>query len=136
MISTRGRVISIQADEALVSLPAPEGCGKCGSRGGCAGAKERVLRLPAGGLHPGDEVTLSTSAGALQRGVLTAYVMPALTLIAGAVIGQINYGTDEAAVAGAGLGLAAGLLLLRLFGRRAGAACTPETHSHHGASHD
>ena len=135
MITTRGRVISIEADQALVSLPAPEGCSKCGSKAGCSGAQERVLRLPAGGLHPGDEVTLATTEGALHRGVLTAYVMPALAIIAGAVVGQINFGTDEAAVAGAGLGLAAGLLLLRLLGRGAGAACSPETHSHRGDSH-
>jgi sigma-E factor negative regulatory protein RseC len=136
MIVTRGRVVSIRAEEALVSLPAPEGCGKCGSRGGCAGARERIIHLPAEGLHAGDEVTLTTSEGALHRGVLTAYVMPAVAIIVGAVAGQILYGTDEAAVAGAGLGLAAGLVLLRLLGRSAGAACSPATHFHHGASHD
>jgi len=136
MITTRGRVVSIQADEALVRLPAPEGCGKCGSRGGCSGAQERVLRLPAGDLQAGDEVTLATTEGALHRGILAAYVMPALAIIAGAVLGQINFGTDEAAVAGAGLGLAAGLLLLRLLGRGAGAPCTAVAHHPHGASHD
>lgn len=133
MISARGRVISITDGAALVRLPAPEGCGKCGSKGSCGGAQERVLRLPAAGLQAGDEVTVSTTAGALSRGVFLAYVLPAALFICGAVLGQSAYGTDEAAVSGAALGLAAGLLLLRLLGRR---GCTPEFHSHHGAFHE
>jgi len=133
MITTRGRVISIADGLALVRLPAPEGCGKCGSKGSCGGAQERTLRLPAGALHAGDEVTVSTTAGALSRGVFLAYVLPALSFIAGAVAGQMLYGTDEAAVSGASLGLLGGLLALRLFGRR---NCTPDFHSHHGAIHE
>lgn len=136
MITTRGRVISIHDGLASVRLPAPEGCGKCGSRGGCGGARERTIQVPAQGLQAGEEIALSTTAGALHRGVLAAYVMPAVALMAGAVAGQILYGSDGAAVAGAGLGLAAGLLLLRLLGRGARAACHPVTHSPDGAFHD
>lgn len=133
MITARGRVISIAEGSALVRLPAPEGCGKCGSRGSCGGAQERTLRLPAAGLAAGDEVALATTAGALSRGIALAYLMPSALFIGGAVAGQILYGSDAAAVSGAALGLAAGLLLLRLLGRR---NCTPEFHSLHGASHE
>lgn len=134
MITTHGRVVAIRDGSAVVSLPVPAGCGKCGSRGACDGAKERTVSLPAGGLAAGDEVTLATTPGALNRGVLLAYLMPAVCFIAGAVGGQLGYGSDEAAVIGAALGLGAGLLLLRLFGRRGG--CIEEFHSHHGASHE
>lgn len=133
MITVRGRVVRIADGNAVVRLPAPEGCGKCGSRGGCAGAQDRTLQLPADGLAAGDEVTVSTSAGALSRGIFLAYVLPAVFFIVGAVGGQAIYGSDEAAVTGAAFGLAAGLLALRLFGRR---NCHPDFQSHHGAIHE
>ncbi len=130
MLTTRGRVVSISKGSALVRLPAPAGCGHCGSKGACGGGKERHVRVSAEGLHAGDEVTLSTAEGTLSRGVLTAYLMPAVTLIAGTIAGHLTYGSDEAAVAGMGLGLVVGLLLMRLFGRHVpDTTCTPDSPS-------
>ena len=71
-------------------------------------------------LRVGDGVTLTLAEGALVRGALRAYLLPAITLLLGA-IALSGFG-DLAAVGGALSGLGAGLIAQRVLTRRANCA--------------
>ena len=72
MITVRGRVVRIADGNAVVRLPALEGCGKCGSRGGCAGADQRQSRSPgnsrAGAHSPASHATGSGTRSGSRSG--------------------------------------------------------------------
>lgn len=115
-----GRVIGFAGGEAMVSVERAAACGACGSRGTCAsgGAVPQVIRIPAPpGLQAGDRIRLSMPSSTVALGALIGYLLPPSCLLAGAVIGGAGGAGDVAAIGGAGIGLAAGLLLARLISR-------------------
>lgn len=119
-IERGGQVVGFDRGQALVQLDAEAGCGSCGSRGRCgsAGRAEQVIRMPLrAGSEIGERVTLAAPSSSIALAALAGYLLPAACLLAGAVAGSMRYGSDAAAVTGAGLGLLAGLLLARLIGQ-------------------
>ena len=132
-----GQVIGFDGTDALVRMAPAAGCGSCGSRGSCGSAGKAAqvigMELPAQA-RLGDRVAVSMPSSSIALAALLGYLLPPACLLAGAVAGAINVGGDEAAVAGAGIGLCAGLLLARLISRfafrrgLAPAVCNPTTH--------
>ena len=116
-IERAGHVVGFEGEHAVVRLDNASACGSCGSRGTCgSGQKEaQVIRmhLPAH-TRLGDRVTLSMPSSSIALAALLGYLLPPASLLAGAVVGATRYGGDEAAVLGAGMGFAAGLLLVQL----------------------
>ena len=94
-------------------------CGSCENSDACRdgspnlGTGPRRYRLENRiGARVGDHVQLIVADGTLWRAAAASYMLPALLAIAGAFIGQPLAG-DAGAAAGAGAGIACGLLLLR-----------------------
>lgn len=118
-------VIRVEGGHALVEMCDGAACGHCASRHACmsleAPAGPRLHRLPNGiGARVGDTVVLAVPEGALLKAALLSYLWPALLTIAGAATGATmgGMGGDGTSVAGAGLGLMAGLASLRVAGSR------------------
>jgi sigma-E factor negative regulatory protein RseC len=68
----------------------------------------------------GDYVVLSLDEGSVLRASAVLYLIPTLSLIAGALAGwkmaaRLGLGSDPASIAGALFGLALGLLLAKVF---------------------
>ncbi|MDP5237975.1 SoxR reducing system RseC family protein [Uliginosibacterium sp. 31-16] len=116
MIERQGRIIAIHANHMELAVQPEAACSACGARQACQGEKNRtVLSLPLQpGLAAGDQVALSMEAGTLTRSALLAYLLPAITLILGAQLGDWIGRSNVFAMSGAALGLAAGLLAARL----------------------
>jgi sigma-E factor negative regulatory protein RseC len=129
-----GVVIRIEAGHAVVELgPRAAGCGRCHEPGGCgstaigAAKQKRHYRLPNDiGVRVGDDVVLIIADGSLLKISMLAYLLPVTLLIAGAAIGSsLAPNSDAFALAGAGVGLALGLVVLRLAQSRMSAAREP-----------
>lgn len=119
-----GVVQALNGDRATVAVAA-QGCSGCGKRSACGVGKlagERKFTLieiaARPGLRVGENVTLEIEQGAIHRGALIAYLLPALTLIGGAVTGNQLAG-DAGAALGALGGLASGLGFAAWRARRA-----------------
>lgn len=119
LITQSGLVRAIVGDQAQVVV-ATTGCASCGHAGGCGigklagGRRETLISLPAAGLHLGQRVTLELPEKQLTQAALFGYLLPAVTLLMGALIGEKVDAGETAAVLGAGIGLLAGLFLTRL----------------------
>jgi sigma-E factor negative regulatory protein RseC len=123
MISAPVRVISIADGKAQVEPTAQSGCGGCASRSVCgvsglakyfAGGRQPVEVQCASGARAGDELQLRMEEGDLLKAGLLAYLLPSLFAVGGAAVATLSGYGDAAAVLGALLGIAAGLLLARL----------------------
>jgi sigma-E factor negative regulatory protein RseC len=129
MISHAGEVRQIAAGQALIAV-VTSGCSSCGHAGGCgigklAGSRrETLITLPGlPGLAKGDAVKLELDEAQVTRAALRGYLLPALLMVIGAIVGQIvsekvggggtAVGSDATAALGAVLGMASGLLLAR-----------------------
>jgi positive regulator of sigma E activity len=113
-----GRILAIHDGRAIIRVELPAGCTSCGSRGTCASgrADSATVSLPVtASALPGAAVTLAIDDGSLARGALLAYLLPAVSTLAGAV--ALASGGDLAAIGGAAAGLALGLIALRALGR-------------------
>jgi sigma-E factor negative regulatory protein RseC len=124
MIAHAGQVRRIDGARALVAV-ATSGCSSCGHLGGCGIGKlagrrrETLIALPAlPGLSAGDAVTLELDEAQVTRAALLGYLLPAVCLIAGALLGEkVGAGgtaADSLAALGAVAGLLTGLSLTRL----------------------
>jgi positive regulator of sigma E activity len=121
MIETRVRVLATAAGISLVEATEHNGCGACARNDSCGisglgrafGRGRRPVALACGDARPGQEITVAVSEADLLKVGLWAYLLPAFLAIAGAAaLARLG---DGAAVAGAALGLATGLLLARWF---------------------
>jgi sigma-E factor negative regulatory protein RseC len=116
MIAHAGRVRRIDGARALVAV-ATSGCSSCGHVSGCGIGKlagqrrETLIALPTlPGLSAGDAVTLELDEAQVTRAALLGYLLPAVCLIAGALLGE-KVGARETADVLAALGAVAGLVL-------------------------
>jgi sigma-E factor negative regulatory protein RseC len=118
-----GVVISIEDGHAVVEIgPRAAGCGRCHEPGGCgsptmgAAKQKRHYRLLNDiGVRVGDEVILAIADGSLFKISVLAYLLPITLVIAGAAIGAtLVPESDSVALGGAVIGLALGLVVLRL----------------------
>lgn len=123
MIATSARVITVANGTAQVEPTAQSGCGGCKTSSSCAvsglgkyfsnNRKAIAVQCDAS-IRAGDELHMTMSeADFLKAGVL-AYLLPSLFTIIGAGLAATLGYKDAGAVAGAVLGFASGLLLVRL----------------------
>jgi sigma-E factor negative regulatory protein RseC len=122
MMATRGHIVTIANGMAEVRIAAISACGSCRSQESCgtaaAAANTQIVRVDATpGMHAGDEISLQMEAATVAGGALLGYLMPALSVVGGAIGGAVWFGSDAAAALGAGIGLALGLLTLRFTNR-------------------
>ncbi len=122
MTTSEARVISLDGELAAIEVAAlPSACGKCGERGGCgkpeAGPRRYVVRNAIGAC-PGDRVMVAVPDGAVLKAAALSYLMPLLLVIGGAAAATAWLGEGLPAVAGAALGLLAGLAVLRMTNAR------------------
>lgn len=134
MIETPARVTRISGSSAWVISEAPASCGACGGKG-CGSSVFNRLWHPdspefqvvnAIDASPGEAVVVGLPEGALLQASTAAYVVPLLTLLLGAGLGQMLGGKESGELAAA-LGGLIGLLLAGLWlkRRRPGQAGNP-----------
>ena len=130
MIDARGTVVSVEGEFAVVKIDSSTGCGRCHEPGGCGGANiatmlctsSRTFRvLNPGQSQVGDVVSVVTTEGAVHRGALWAYIVPLALLLIGA-LGGSRFGSEQGAMLGALIGLAASFCVLRYLQRKLGAS--------------
>lgn len=112
-------VHGVDGDTALVETENGGGCGRCNEPGGCrsgliAGmfaAGPRTYRI-ANTIHAqaGERVLVCLPEGAVLRGAIAGYLVPALGVVLGAALGHAAAGNDLATALGAAAGLGLGLL--------------------------
>ena len=128
-IERSGVVLSCAAGVARIRLDPPAGCAGCAGRGTCASSagKPQIveMRLPAD-IDRGTRVLLTLPESSVAKASLLGYLLPAVGLVLGASLGAWFFSGDLPAVAGAILGLAAGLSCVRtIAGRLAAPSLTP-----------
>ncbi len=124
MIEEEAVVISAAAGRATVRVERREACAACVARKTCHPAPGASFEMPVAdplGVRPGDRVSVGIPDSALLAASAAAYLLPASLLVAGASVGWAWAGTDGASLAGAVVGLVAGLALLPFLSRRTGA---------------
>lgn len=121
MIEETGTVIALDGCYALVHTERRSACGSCRARSACGTSLlDRVLgrrlsevhALNAAGAEVGEQVILGISEQGFLGLAVATYLIPTLSLIAGALSGNA-LGADPGALLGMVLGLGAGLLWLR-----------------------
>jgi sigma-E factor negative regulatory protein RseC len=122
MSESEAVVMRIDGDTAVVEVAAlPSACGKCGERGGCGKPQSgpRCYAVPnTVGAHPGDRVVVCVADGAVLKAAALSYLMPLAFVFGGALAGA-QYGAEGLfPVLGAAVGLAAGMVVLKLVNRR------------------
>lgn len=126
-----GKVVAIDADCLWVETVSRSSCGSCHAQKACGhgilaelfSGRRSYLRLAYqadrdGVVAIGDEVSFAVADSLLLRAAAMAYLMPLLSLLAGALLASAFSATDVAAVAGGAAGFVTALLLLRWHARR------------------
>jgi sigma-E factor negative regulatory protein RseC len=130
MLETRAIVVQLDGQHALVQANQGNGCGQCNGKGCGTGklsqlfcSKPRQFRVD----NPinaavGDEVIVSVADGAVLRGIGLVYLVPLVSLVAGALLGSLSAAQAEQrdgfAAMGALIGLAGGFALSRWMATR------------------
>ncbi len=131
MLLETGRVVAVEQDGVWVETVRSSTCGSCAARKGCGhglmnqvrdGERGLVRALP-GPLAPADcqlddEVQISIPEEVILKGSLVVYILPLLTMLAGAGIAAQAWQGDLAAALGAAVGIACGMLLVRWHAHR------------------
>ncbi|MBN7798178.1 SoxR reducing system RseC family protein [Parahaliea mediterranea] len=133
MLVESGEVVAVEPGAVWVETLRRSTCNSCTAQKGCghgllnrvgAGRRHYIRVLP-GRVQPaqcrvGDTVEIGLPETVILRGSLLVYLLPLLALLAGAALGGALWPQqqDLAALAGAGLGLFAGLLAVRLHAAR------------------
>ncbi|MEQ9465502.1 MAG: SoxR reducing system RseC family protein [Haliea sp.] len=128
MPTETGRIVAIDTDSLWVETIRKSTCGACSAQKGCGHGLLNRIRDGQRGLVrvlPGayaladcridDEVSISLPDEVVLRGSLIVYMLPLVTMLAGAVAGShwLSWSQDLAAIAGAAAGFAVGVALVR-----------------------
>jgi sigma-E factor negative regulatory protein RseC len=116
-VERHGTVVGLAHGLVHIRLDRDAACSGCGSHGSCAtgSAAPKVIELAVPEhTRLGDRVSVSTPASSVALAALIGYLLPPVCLLLGAIAAASAYAGDLAAVLGAGIGLLAGLLLVRL----------------------
>lgn len=116
-----GRITAIHGDRAEVEVVPGEACRSCSASGFCSWTGKRQKLLTA--RNPvqagiGDTVVVSTLESDRSRSAALVFGIPAVSMLAGVLLGSLLWGNVGAAVLG-GIGLGAGLLGIKLIDTRA-----------------
>ena len=132
MLLETGRVVAVDDDGVWVETIRKTTCGSCAAQKGCGhGLLNRISdghrsliralsgRLSANDCLVDDEVRISIPEEVILRGSLVVYVMPLLTMLAGAALGaNLLASPDLGGALGAVAGFIAGFGLVRLHAHR------------------
>lgn len=129
MSESEAVVTRVEGEFAYVEVrESTAACGSCGGKSQCgkspSGPRLYAVRNTVGAV-PGDTVIVAMPAGAVLRAAALTYLMPLLLLLAGAALATSWFGDGLPAVAGAMVGLAVGILLLRMLSQRAACGAEP-----------
>lgn len=124
MIEEQALVVGIEQDKALLEIVRRTPCGLCGQTRGCGisvwgrllGHRNNVFQaVNQLNARVGDQVVVGVDEKALLASSLAVYGVPLALVLAGAAIGTLlaPSGGDAWPLAGAGLGLVAGLLWIK-----------------------
>ena len=118
---------TIPPGRALVRIRRAEACHSCAARGACQtlGGQTQDIELTVDnslGAVPGDQVVLSLDESAVIKASAVLYLVPATTLILGALVGaaagpRLGFAQDPGSIWGALGGLCLGLVLVKLIGK-------------------
>lgn len=111
---SNGVVVAVRDGVAEVQLAASSTCGGCRANSVCGGARTVQLAV-APGTAVGSSLSIGMAASDINLAVLVAYLLPAVTLLFGAVF--LSPWGDAFAALGATFGLALGLVVMRLLQR-------------------
>lgn len=127
MMTERGRVVAVTDDSVWVETVRASTCSGCSARKGCGhgllngigGGRRNYLRVlpgdvPLRDVAVDDQVEVAIPEQVLLSGAAIVYLLPLLTMLAGMLLASSQTSGDGAAIAGAALGLIAGLGLVRL----------------------
>lgn len=133
MIEETALVLNCDGEYADIETKPQSSCGGCASSGVCGagvfskvfGNRKTVVRVENSiKAKPGDQVIIGLQEASLSRVSFVFYLVPLLTMIVLALLGQemaIKLGSqlhDPFAILGGGIGLFAGLWLARVFAKR------------------
>ena len=118
----KGIVTSETSDGRIeVRVSRSEACGSCEAKGACSalgGSTADIILLVENSLDAeiGDEVLLEMAEGAVMKASAAVYLVPAVNLILGGLVGAglsklLHADRDAATLLGAALGLLVGLVL-------------------------
>lgn len=124
MIEETGRVLEVRSGGVMVETIRQSACSSCSAAKGCGqkmlasvgqGQSFEVLATNPRQLmiNSGDQVVLGLAETALLKASMLAYLLPLLTMIALAGIGDLSGMADPWVAVLGGLGLFAGLLLVK-----------------------
>jgi len=125
-------VVTARLSDGRVSVRVSrsEACQGCSSKGACntlGGNTKDVVLVLSNELdaQQGDRVQLAMAEVNVLKASAALYMLPALALMGGAALGWqlaplLAWGRDPASMAGAALGLMAGLLATRIMSKRLG----------------
>ncbi|GGO82453.1 hypothetical protein GCM10011348_23880 [Marinobacterium nitratireducens] len=134
MLEESGLVVAIDGRDIWITSSRTSSCMSCSASKGCgqkalaeyAGKKAEDLCIEntAGvDVRVGDRVVVGINEGAFLKASLLLYTLPLLLLFAGGYLGTLRSDSELPAILGAGIGLAAGLLIARTLGQRLGRSC-------------
>lgn len=122
MIEEQATVAAIESGRVWVETVRSSACARCSARAGCGqslmsqviSAQDQASKsfLPINTdrvLAVGQVVWIGIPETAFLRGAFWLYLLPLLTLMAGALVFSHGFDSDSMALLGAGLGLAGGL---------------------------
>ncbi len=104
---------------AIVEVRRAEACHSCVNKGACTtlGGQTKDLTLLVEnkiGARAGDQVILTMDEASVIKASAVIYLLPALGLIAGALVGSKVFLSEMASVVGCAIGLCVGLLFTKL----------------------
>jgi sigma-E factor negative regulatory protein RseC len=131
MITEPATVTRVAGGVAWVRCEAQQACQRCAEGRGCGGGalgrllgdRLRLVRVASSDmdLRVGEGVVIGLGETALVRAALVMYLVPLLTLFAGAaIVHRLSGGLDPLVVVGGAAGLLVGLVYARRFGVRHG----------------
>lgn len=127
LIEGTARVVAVDGGVAWLEPEQTTSCGSCASSGACGSksgqsavwlTKRRFAITNDDGLQVGERVVMGVQPGWLLRASAAAYGVPLVTLLAGGILGDKEWGGDGAAVIGALIGLVIGLVIAKLWAGR------------------
>ena len=133
MLTESGRVVGFESDGLWVETIRRSTCGTCAAQKGCghsmlnrvSDGKRGYIRVlpgehPVGHYNIDDQVLISIPEEVILRGSFIAYVLPLMTMLAGALLAVNGLAGNEEllAICGAAGGLAVGYTLVRWHGKR------------------
>lgn len=128
MLEEQAVVVKVTQGSVWVETCRQSACQSCSSRSTCGHSllskmssdKTRRLQVSTDqSFQVGDQVVLGLDEQAFLAGSALVYLLPLLTLIAGALAGEYLFGQDSAGgFLTAGLGLALGFAYVRFYSRR------------------